>query len=432
MTAPRVSLETLAAWLLATAAFVFPILAAIAPLGITVEFMILGAGILPFVIQAQAWRRLPRPALLLPATMVIWALLSSLWADDAPQAAVAALRLAGAFALGLAIFAAGLALPTTAMARFRIALLTGFGLVAVALLVDQLAGHLLMEMFHLPTSLGETHPIKRGITVLALLIWPVRMVLRRSLSPLALTALTTVIVAVIFLGHSSTAKLATAIGIAVTLASLAWPRRTSAMVGALLVTVTLSMPLAAYSLPSPRYTFQHWAFLAPSAHHRVTIWGFTAQRIAEHPLLGWGMNASRGFPGGDHEVVVRRYVDGIRVAELTESMLPLHPHNAVLQLWLELGVIGAVTFGTFLAWLLSRIGRVPIPMRGDLTVLATAAFIMAAGSFGFWQGWWQASLWLTAVFAILAARSGDMGLSHAENPSDTAIQPPERNESLRP
>ena len=63
-----------------------------------------------------------------------------------------------------------------------------------------------------------------------------------------------------------------------------------------------------------------------SAGHRLWIWSFAGDRIAERPLTGWGLDASRSIPGGK---------DPIRPGE---TWLPLHPHNASLQLWLELGI----------------------------------------------------------------------------------------------
>ena len=67
-----------------------------------------------------------------------------------------------------------------------------------------------------------------------------------------------------------------------------------------------------------------------SAGHRLLIWSFVGERIAERPLLGWGLDASRAIPGGKEEIR-----PGL-------TRLPLHPHNAALQVWLELGMPGAL------------------------------------------------------------------------------------------
>ncbi len=79
-----------------------------------------------------------------------------------------------------------------------------------------------------------------------------------------------------------------------------------------------------------------------SAGHRLLIWSFVGDRIAEHPLRGWGLDSSRAIPGGR---------DPIRP---DETWLPLHPHNAPLQLWLELGVPGAVLFALLSGLALAR------------------------------------------------------------------------------
>ena len=93
-----------------------------------------------------------------------------------------------------------------------------------------------------------------------------------------------------------------------------------------------------------------------SAGHRLLIWSFAGDRIAERPLIGWGLDASRAIPGGD---------DPIRPGE---SWMPLHPHNAALQLWLELGVPGAVLFALLAALALARLAArsmaAPVRRRG--------------------------------------------------------------------
>lgn len=432
MMLPRLTLEGSAVWLLTTAAFVFPVLAVVAPLGITVELSILGVGVLPFVIRTGAWRRLPRAAVALPAALVAWALASVIWAEAPSQAALASLRLAGIFLLGLSALAAGLAVSPTALRPLCIGLLAGCGLVVVPLLANGLASHLFTESL---SSLTESHPVKRGMAVIVMLVWPLRMLLRPRSQKKITTIITIAILAVVILGHGSTARLAAAMGIATVLLIRRAPRRGVVVVRAILVAATLGMPLAAYFLPSPHYTFQNWTFLTPSAHHRLTIWNFAARHIAERPLLGWGMNASRDFPGGDDEVVVKRLnAEGQEIHELTEPLLPLHPHNALIQIWLELGLGGSLIFCAFIVWLLSRMGSVSEARRDDLVALLVVAFIMAASSFGFWQGWWQASLWLTATFALLASKAGrdEPDQAAAIGPAAPIPNSLEPNESPRP
>ena len=68
---------------------------------------------------------------------------------------------------------------------------------------------------------------------------------------------------------------------------------------------------------------------------RAGIWRFVSGEVLSHPLIGWGMDASRMWP----------------------NLIPLHPHNAALQVWLELGAVGAAIVIVFWAWLWERITR---------------------------------------------------------------------------
>ena len=78
--------------------------------------------------------------------------------------------------------------------------------------------------------------------------------------------------------------------------------------------------------------------LIPSAAHRLLIWDFVVERIAERPLLGWGMEASRTIPGhaaSPPPALLERFgLTGPAVAVWlpVAQMLPLHPHNGALQL----------------------------------------------------------------------------------------------------
>lgn len=133
-----------------------------------------------------------------------------------------------------------------------------------------------------------------------------------------------------------------------------------------------------------------------SSLHRLYIWSFAVGKISEKPVIGWGFDSSREIPGG-HEKVL-----GYQGVEL----MPLHPHNGALQVRMELGLVGTLSF-VFLLWrLASGIGR----LDGDRWALsvATAMFAAYAGpgmlSFGLWQNWWLANLALCAPLLAICYR----------------------------
>jgi O-antigen ligase len=138
--------------------------------------------------------------------------------------------------------------------------------------------------------------------------------------------------------------------------------------------------------------------LKDSAIHRLVIWRFVADRIADRPLFGWGMDASRAIPGGEAQAS-----DVMPAVKLPAgaTMLPLHPHDAALQWRLELGLPGALLCVVVLGLVLWRVAdraRMPPPPRALALGYAASVLTIAMLSFGAWQAWWLSALWLTAAF----------------------------------
>ena len=100
---------------------------------------------------------------------------------------------------------------------------------------------------------------------------------------------------------------------------------------------------------------------------RLRYWSNAANWIADHPLRGWGIDASREFAPG----------------------INLHPHNAALQLWLELGLVGPLAAGVLFAAIFAAQARDRRdPAAAAAVAVASAYLIIGAVSFGVWQEWW--------------------------------------------
>ncbi|MGJ3258561.1 MAG: O-antigen ligase family protein [Rhodospirillales bacterium] len=174
------------------------------------------------------------------------------------------------------------------------------------------------------------------------------------------------------------------------------PRLLALVLVVVTVTLPVSMPLvldrvAVAFVENGNPDGEGGKTVAGSTEHRYLIWRFAADRAAERPFLGWGFNASRSLPGG-HELTGER-------AEL----LPLHPHNAVLQVWLELGVPGLLLLCVVLWRTYMPPGWENFPRRELLirTLTVTAVFIAASATFGIWQSWWLATIALALASTSL-------------------------------
>ncbi len=124
-----------------------------------------------------------------------------------------------------------------------------------------------------------------------------------------------------------------------------------------------------------------------SIRHRLQIWAFVAERAQEHPYLGWGLDASRRIPGGNE------------LTSLGAEKLPLHPHNGILQVWLELGVPGVVLLALIVGYAtVARLGgRNPPHVFAVRAATILPTLTIAGLAFGIWQNWWFSAIWLTVA-----------------------------------
>ena len=352
------------------------------------------------------WRAGWRPSLPIGAVLmfglilVAWAAITSLWAPEPGRAAILALTLAA-----MMLLAHGAA---SAAQGARLMPWIGFGLVfgLAAAFADWQSGNALRAAVRGLKEVPETlmFGLKPAASLMALLLpmgfalpWPW----------LARAALLLVGAGVLISLPGETARLATIAGLAAALLSLAAPRLVPRLIGAMLGLAILVMPLLVGFIPK-----MPTANLPLSAVHRLVIWDFTVARIAEKPLTGWGLEASRAMPGGRAQPDTAT-LDRLNITNPAQraflanphvQVMPLHPHNGALQLWLELGGIGALLGAVLMLALGFAASRSAVPAVGA-GMLASAA-VTGMLSFGLWQAWWVASLLLAVVTLHLAPRRG--------------------------
>jgi O-antigen ligase len=367
---------------------------AMAPLGLIPMAITLGLG------WRAGWRpSLPQgPVLLIGLLLAAWGAITTLWAPDPGRAALLAVTLAAMMLL--AHWAAAAAQGA------RLLPWIGFGLVfgLAAAFADWQSGNALRAAVRGLKEVPEAlmFGLKPAASLMALLLpmgfalpWP--WVARAALLLLGAGVLITL--------PGETARLATIAGLGAAALSLAAPRLMPRLVGAGVALAILAMPLLVGLIPQIPS-----ASLPPSAVHRLVIWDFTAARIAEKPITGWGLEASRAMPGGgarpDAATLDRLNIKAPAQRDFLAmphvQVMPLHPHNGALQLWLELGGIGALIGAALMLALGVAASRSAAPEVGA-GMLASAA-VTGMLSFGLWQAWWVASLLLAMVALMLVPR----------------------------
>ena len=118
--------------------------------------------------------------------------------------------------------------------------------------------------------------------------------------------------------------------------------------------------------------------------HRSMIWSYTKEKILERPLVGHGFFSSR-FIGEEYKL------NGKENNKI--SAIPLHPHNIIMQIWLELGLLGIIFFYFFIYNLVNRLKPFTdkqFYLSAFTTVSFIQVFFIGQLSYGFWQSWWIA------------------------------------------
>jgi exopolysaccharide production protein ExoQ len=136
----------------------------------------------------------------------------------------------------------------------------------------------------------------------------------------------------------------------------------------------------------------HERFKGAHSSDRVDIWlSFEAAAQAKW-LFGNGFGASLNLQNAP----VAALVPPERVTLLGAS----HPHNAFLQVWVELGLAGAALTAILMILLFQAIGRMRPALQPFILACFAAAAFVALVSHGAWQAWWWAAL--AACFAGFA------------------------------
>jgi O-antigen ligase len=328
-----------------------------------------------------------------------------LWSVDSLRSLVIAARLAGLFAVGLAL--AGAAGCIEAPRRLTILLLGGLTLGVAMAATDLVTAGAVGAPF--TDRAYQAAGLNRASVSFAILLVPASAVLVCRGQVIFALIMATMTAAIIYALAGTAAKAALAAGLPMGLLLYLWRVRVARVAAVMSVLIIITAPLTFASLTQLPLLPKTADAVKLSAGHRLLIWSFAGDRIAERTLTGWGLDASRAMPGGENLI------------RPGQTWMPLHPHNAALQLWLELGVPGAVLFALLVALAWQALAGAPWPRLFAAAAGASLAIALFAcfASYGIWEEWWLGTLWFSLFLTIVMARVADPALMPAAN-----AQPP--------
>ncbi|HEX5379335.1 MAG TPA: O-antigen ligase family protein [Phenylobacterium sp.] len=318
-----------------------------------------------------------RPAAIAILVMVIWAAGSTVWSPYHPKSLdefTGAKLVAEAVLFGSAISAARNV--SAASGRWILRLLAwGMALLGFVLIVEAATGAGIYRA--LRQAMGD--PIRpdlaiknvaQGLFVLSLFA-PVAVVAAARSAPgrlLAVPILGGVVWPSIVFGYDAP-LVALGASVAAMALVMLWPRGGPRALAVAAASFFLAAPLVVWGARRLGWYDRLAADVSLSWSQRMSYWRHAQDWIGDHPLRGWGLDASRMFGPG----------------------IRLHPHDAALQIWLELGLIGAVSAAVLWVAILAGQGR----SRRDPAAAAACGCALAyltfnAVSFGVWQEWWLA------------------------------------------
>jgi len=385
-------------WLMVGAAVLSPVCAWLGPLAFAVLVASVGLLALPSVRMTDA----DRPALVILFAALIWAAVTTTWTPFHPKHPQdgAIIKLTAELLLyWTAICAARRSDPR--LARLAAGILAwGFGVLGLLLVAEAVTGGAIYRAIHV----AFYEPIRPDLarknvaesTFVVALLWPLAAL---GGPPKLRVGLALAMIAgaggAAWAFGSDAPVLALLIGPLVGLAAWRWANGTPKVLAVAMAVFFLAAPGLMWALQASGDIGELQAKLPPSWAQRVGYWSHAADWISDKPLKGWGLDASRMFGPG----------------------IQLHPHDDALQIWLELGMVGAVAAAAFWGLTLARLSR----PRPDLVVVATlvsvTAYLLFGGvNFGVWQEWWLALGALVAMLAALQARAASSAQMSTSTP----------------
>jgi hypothetical protein len=418
-------------------------IAIVFPRSSTIVFMI---PIIVAVLALSRQRRARLPKLELSGLAIAllafgaWSLVSALW-SAAPYASLTKPLYVIGGIIGMSALRGLIQASSTATLRaialgFVSGVMMGGGIVAIELMTNQA-----LERFAYNTvpgaikgmekhvsiqngvvvTIGETN-INRRITVVAMLLIPAMFVVsilaKDRMRWVGVSVLALIAGAVMFGFHQSSqaALVAAALAFGLAQVSRIWSIRLAG--AAWCVSTLLVVPLIFWAHSTDVHKAPEKLF--NSARHRIVIWNTTAEQIIKAPILGIGADATAAHTLQTTTAREKRGQQASKDGDYEKSTAR-HAHNVFLQVWYELGGIGAALLTAVGLAALVAISRSSAAIQPAYLAQFAAIAGMIAFSFSLWQLWFQGAIGIGALATVLGAVLAERGAAAQSNRQDRIV-----------
>lgn len=241
---------------------------------------------------------------------------------------------------------------------------------------------------------------------LCLFIWPALTIWTQSSSAksftiLSLFAVFAAVAIAVFFSVNESAKLALFTGSIIFLIALYSTKLSAVLIGSVWIAVTLLV------LPATDFAYRaelhKSGWIQPSGQERIKIWKATNDLYWRQPIFGAGVRAAQ-----KRSMERRKTIDAYVASSKDlrpRHYLAHHAHNSFLQIWYELGLVGAILFSAAGLLILNALRGSNAQLQPHGHALAISVITVMGFSYGFWQTWYQAIVLLAVIVYSVCVRN---------------------------
>lgn len=325
----------------------------------------------------------------------IWALASNFWAINSERALSEWATTFTVILLSIVTFGVLQHLRKNQLEAVTIALSIAVPLMLVLVAAElKFFGYLYSffgtHFFHKTTLYFNAEVYNRGACFLAVIFWALLMAhskrMRQNM-PTNIVLGFVGVATIITLGmlESLSAKVAFVGGVLAFIAMLLMPVISIRLLQLAVVLIAVGLVWYAPKINPNEFAEKN---IPPSALHRVFIWHFAGIKASENTLKGYGFYNSRDIAGGKDVIALNNQSTPVGWVNL-----PNHPHNGMLQMWLELGLVGLSLYVLLiiasLSWILKYVQSTL--QRAVMVAMLVTYLGISLLAFNIWQEWWIAT-----------------------------------------